>query len=302
MPRPRQAGIAKQTKAVDPQLSPPAHGTRHPAWADTFGADRYGIFAGVVAKGVEYRFRLVPPGRAWLGTEKVRSELAPLIPEPFHEVHLEKELWVGEVPCTQAFYYAVTGENPSRFSDSPECPIENVSWKQCQSFLTELNRQHPRLLARLPTEDEWEYTCRAGTTTETYAGDLDVIGERNAPMLDEIAWYGGNSGTEHPRGSDTKAWRERQFPHSKAGTQSVGQKRPNPWGFYDCLGNVWEWCAHSGRSGSRRLLRGGSWSSAARRVRAAFRRASTARQHDGHTGFRLARGPGLLTEEQGETT
>jgi len=166
---------------------------------------------------------------------------------------------------------------------------------------------------RLPTEAQWEYACRAGTDTATWYGDLEILGQDNAPILDEIAWYSGNSGVDFDyfdltEGFDSSAWKEKQYPHVAAGTREVKLKRPNPWGLYDMLGNVWEWCLDfwadsypegprtdpmGPESGAERVVRGGSWDVIARRMRAAYRAGPLpgARLHD--LGFRLSRRQGL---------
>jgi formylglycine-generating enzyme required for sulfatase activity len=275
-----------------------------PAWASASGEDEHGRWAAFVLGGVEQRMRWIPPGRFWMGSPK--SEAGRLENEgPRHEVELARGFWLGEVPCTQALWQAVMGSNPSRFR-SPDRPVELVSWEDCQRFLERVQSQAPALALRLPTEAEWEYACRAGTTTSTYAGELRILGRCNGPLLDGIAWYGGNSGVgfDLKDGEDSSAWPEKQFPHTQAGTRRARTKRPNAWGLYDMLGNVWEWCQDfSGTytsdlqrdpggppSGSFRVIRGGSWYFVARNVRAAVRNWFAPSFSYDNIGFRLARG------------
>ena len=120
-----------------------------------------------------------------------------------------------------------------------------MSWKDCRDFIEQLNARLDDLVLSLPSEAQWEYACRAGTTEATYAGDLEILGTNNAPVLDRIAWYGGNCGVgfELENGFDVSDWPEKQYEFAKGGTHPVGQKEPNGWGLYDMLGNVWEWCA-----------------------------------------------------------
>jgi formylglycine-generating enzyme required for sulfatase activity len=131
---------------------------------------------------------------------------------PQHEVHIRRGLWLAETPVTQALWVAVMGTNPSRFV-SPDRPVEQVSWDDCQGFIEKLNGLVPGLDARLPTEAEWEYACRADTTTATWMGDLDIRGDNDAPLLDGIAWYGGNSGQgfELADGHDSTKWPSKQY-------------------------------------------------------------------------------------------
>ena len=206
------------------------------------------------------------------------------------------------------------GGNPSYFK-SPRRPVEQVSWDDVQAFFARLDERVPGLGVGLPTEAQWEYACRAGTTTDTYAGPLEVLGANNAPMLDEIAWYGGNSGVEWDlspdEGVESSSWKDKQFPHTRAGTREVALKRPNAWGLYDMLGNVDEWCADwrgdyeegvddpvGPSSGQRRVFRGGSWSVGARYVRAAYRLGFTPGGRDYVLGFRLVRGQALRPADE----
>ena len=134
-------------------------------------------------------------------------------------VRISQGFYLGKYEVTQAEWQAVMGSNPSKFSGCGRCPVEKVAWEDAQVFIGRLNARSGGRRYRLPTEAEWEYAARAGTTTDTYAGDVTEP-HRNDPVVNRIAWYGENSGHR---------------------TQPVGQKAPNPWGLYDMLGNVFEW-------------------------------------------------------------
>ena len=280
-------------------------------WAVDGGTDAFGRWAAFEVEGVRHHLRWIYPGRFRMGSPE--PEAGRLGTEgPAHTVELSEGFWLGEGPCTQDLYEAVMGENPSRFR-SARRPVEQVSWDDCQRFFEQLRAKVPNLDGRLPTEAEWEYACRAGTEAATWLGDLEILGANNAPLLDEIAWYGGNSGVDFDlsEGSDSSGWPEKQYPHELAGTREEGLKRPNPWGLHDMLGNVWEWCQDAwdgssgypggdridpvGSGGSYRVLRGGSWLSGARRVRAAYRYWYHPGDRFWHYGFRLSSGPGWRT-------
>ncbi|MEO7330089.1 MAG: formylglycine-generating enzyme family protein, partial [Minicystis sp.] len=256
-------------------------------WAEAAGRDEYGLWAEARVKGVPVRFRWIPPGRFMMGSPE--GEEGRFGDEgPRHQVTWTKGHWLGETPVTQALWEAVMGENPSGFK-SPERPVEQVSWEGCARFCEALNDGMEGLLARFPSEAEWEYACRAGTETATWVGD-DVA------RRDSIAWYDANSeGTTH----------------------RVASKLSNSLGLFDMLGNVWEWCSDKSESmkgyesgdvtdpspsilGSKRVYRGGSWISLAWGVRAAVRIASAPEIRIVHLGFRLARGQesGLGAEPQ----
>ncbi len=287
---------------IDTAWHPLADGNP-PPWASAWGQDRFGVWVAFTIGDATQRLRWIPPGRFLMGspeTEAGRDDDE----GPQHEVTISRGFWLGDTPCTQALWQAVMGSNPSRFR-SPDRPVEQVSWNDVQEFLRRSEALLPGLGLVLPTEAQWEHACRAGTATATWAGGLEILGERNAPVLDPIAWYGGNSGVgfELDNGYDSSGWPEKQYPHERAGTHPVARKAPNPWGLYDILGNVWEWCADGMRTygaepvtdpvgpsdATGRVLRGGSWYDLARYVRSANRHALDPGFRNSFIGFRCAR-------------
>jgi formylglycine-generating enzyme required for sulfatase activity len=210
----------------------------------------------------------IPAGTFMMGQENER-----------HQVTLTKDFYLGKYPVTQAQWQAIMGNNPSHFKGDASCPVEHVSWDDCQAFIQKLNSPSGKRIYRLPTEAEWEYACRAGSSSTYCYGD-------DESRLGEYAWYGSKSGNT---------------------THGVGQKKPNAWGLYDMHGNVWEWCQDwhgdylSGSaidpkgpsSGQDRVLRGGSWVDSAKNTCAANRNRYTPgnrRYFNGRShGFRLAR-------------
>jgi len=249
------------------------------------------------------RFTLIPPGNFDMGSTeaevvkigeetktKIASEfyVACLKREvPKHRVQITKPFYMGRCEVTQAEYERVAGSNPSGFYHDPACPVEQVSWTEASAFCGKLSELPQEQAAggvyRLPTEAEWEYACRAGTTTAWYSGD-DEAG------LKDTAWYGAG-GTPHP----------------------VGQKSPNAWGLYDMHGNVWEWCQDwysaayygtspredptgpSGDSVHMRVFRGGAEGLDAFRARASCRNPDGPSMRFRDRGFRLARTVSLPT-------
>ncbi len=215
--------------------------------------------------------------------------------QPQHPVKVTGVFYLGRHQVTQGQYKAVTGENPSELKGSTDLPVENVSWLDAVAFcngLSEREKRTPFYLIddtdvmilggdgyRLPTEAEWEYACRAGSPMLFPFGD-------DPSALGECAWYDKNSGKK---------------------THPVGQKKPNAWGLYDMLGNVWEWCADGyeanyyasspgsdpmGAAGAEeRVYRGGSWSELPYNCRSAVRSPCPpdCRDIDGG-GFRVALG------------
>ncbi|MDS4030089.1 MAG: formylglycine-generating enzyme family protein [Candidatus Contendobacter sp.] len=291
-----------------------------PEWASAIGRDRFGLWCEIAVEPkrggepVIQRLRWIPLGRFWMGSpEEETRGLAKDDDErkwfererPRHLVTLTEGYWLFDTPCTQALWEAVMEKNPSRFQ-SPTRPVERVSWHDAQDFLKQLNGRIPGLDLTLPSEAQWEYACRAGIETAIYTGELAILGQCNAPALHDIAWYSGNSGVDFDLadGENSSAWLEKQYPHTKAGTQPVKLKRANPWGLHDMLGNVWEWCQDGMRSydaeaqtnptglldaGAGRIVRGGSWYDVAHRVRSASRFALHPDFRNDNIGFRCAR-------------
>ncbi|MEW6220414.1 MAG: formylglycine-generating enzyme family protein [Thermodesulfobacteriota bacterium] len=223
-------------------------------WASDWGEDRYGrLWMAFTFQGVRQVLRWIRPGSFQMGSP-------PNEPERFkneeqHEVILTRGFWLADTACSQRLWQAVMGENPSRFKGEAR-PVERVGWEDCQAFLARINEQVPGLELRLPSEAEWEYACRAGTTTPFSFGTTITPDQVN---------YDGN----HPYAGDRKGLYRQE-------TVDVKSLPANPWGLYEMHGNVWEWCAdwygeYSAATvvdpvgpftGTGRVLRGGSWSTA----------------------------------------
>ena len=257
-----------------------------------------------VENSVGMRFRLIPPG-AFLRGSHAEETGSFTNEQPAHRVTLTRPFYIGAFEVTQGQWAMVMGENASRFrAAGASAPAETVSWNDARSFVSRLCELEgvPEGTYRLPAEAEWEYACRAGTAAATYAGDLEILGERNAPVLDPIAWYGGNSGVDY-EGYFVDGWEETQTSFEIAGTHPAGMKRPNAWGLHDTIGNVWEWCEdwidlyadapaadpRGPESGPGRVARGGAWSSPARRCRAATRGAGPPDVQGYDMGLRIVR-------------
>ena len=229
--------------------------------------------------GMEFVY--ITPGTFMMGspvTEKGRNKN-----ERRHQVTLSNGFFMQTTPVTQGQWKKIMNDNPSYFKKcGDDCPVEEVSWNDTKEFIKKLNDKDQQNNYRLPTEAEWEYAARAGTETATYVGEIDAVNDKNEPMLDKIAWYNENS---------------------KRTTHPVAKKKPNDWGLFDMLGNVWEWCEDiygeyndesetdpkGASSGSSRVVRGGSWHDDARGCRAADRGRFDPGDRDLNLGFRLLR-------------
>lgn len=265
-----------------------------PAWASAWGDSKYGPWAAFAVGDVDYRMHWIRGGTFRMGSpedEPGRRDI-----EVQHDVTVSRGFWMGATACTQALWQAVMETNPSEFSD-PQRPVERVSWNDAQEFIGRLNSAQPELQLRLPTEAEWEYCCRAGTKTATYAG----LNKGGSTGLDRIAWHTGNKREDF------------ELEGHLGGTHRVASRRANPWGLYDTLGNVWEWCqdwqgpygvSHitdplGPSEGTIRVLRGGGWRYSAVNVRAACRDASAPSFRASNGGFRLSRGHGAPRSQDG---
>ncbi len=209
-------------------------------------------------------FKLIPAGTFTMGSPP--DEPGRYSVETQHQVTLTKSFYMQTTEVTQGQWEKLMGSNPSYFSTCGEdCPVENVTWDDAQAYIAKLNQKGEGTYA-LPTEAQWEYAARAGSTTAFYNGHLtEPYG--NDPNLDVIAWY--NDNTED----------------SPKPPQPVAQKDANFWGLYDMAGNVSEWCLDwygdypSGsvtdptgpQTGAYRVHRGGGWSQFAVYCRAAQR-------------------------------
>ena len=212
-----------------------------------------------LGKGIKLEMVLIPAGEFLMGSPDSDGNAGD-DEKPQHRVRITKPFYLGKYHVTQEQWQAVMGNNPSHFT-SPKNPVEQVSWNDCQQFLEKINAKTGMQGGKFvfPSEAQWEYACRAGSTPRYCFGD-------DASMLGEYAWYATNSGeTTHP----------------------IGEKKPNAWGLCDMHGNVWEWCAdwhddgyyaHSPSddptgpaTGSDHVIRGGAWVNPARDCRAAAR-------------------------------
>lgn len=225
----------------------------------------------------------ISPGTFLLGSPPDEADRG-LDEGPQVKVTINHGYWIGKWEVTQAQYRAIMGNNPSHFTGDANRPVEKVSWQDALEYcarLTAMEQGSGKLpdgfAYRLPTEAEWEYACRAGTTTRfSYGDDLGYA------QLGSYAWFTGNSGST---------------------TSPVGTRRPNPWGLYDMHGNVWEWCLDhwaasatpnegqdDGR-GSLRTARGGSWLYDGRFCRSANRDDYFKSNRCSDLGFRVVLAP-----------
>ena len=224
------------------------------------------------ANGVSFTMIYVQGGTFTMGATSEQGSDVESDEKPAHSVTLSS-YYIGETEVTQALWQAVMGSNPSNFTGDSRLPVEQVSWEDCQTFISRLNSltgQH----FRLPTEAQWEFAARGGNRSRgyKYSGSNDI---------GSVAWYTDNSGSK---------------------THPVKTKSPNELGIYDMSGNVWEWCQDwygdyssssltnptGASSGSYRVFRGGCWYYSARFCRSSKRSGNTPSSRFSNLGLRLA--------------
>ena len=227
------------------------------------------------------KFVLIPAGTFAMGSPP--DEPGRGSDETLHQVTISKPFYMQTTLVTQGQWKKVKGSNPSTFKCGDNCPVERVSWDDVQDFIKKLNQQEGGDKYRLPTEAEWEYAARAGTTTPFYTG--------NCLSTDQANYNGNYTLSGCPNGK----YREKTVP--------VASFAANAWGLYDMHGNVFEWCQDwygvypSGQvtdpvgpsMGSGRVLRGCQYSCKASECRSAYRDAISHDSRQEIVGFRLVR-------------
>jgi len=241
--------------------------TRQKAWADHLGVPVE------ITNSIGMKLALIPAGEFLMGSPE--SEEDRYDGEHQHKVRITKPFYLGVYEVTQAEYEKVMVENPS-YDKGATNPVEMVSWDDATEFCKRLSTKEGRTY-RLPTEAEWEYACRAGTTTKYSFGD-------DAASLGKYAWYLDNSALKaHP----------------------VGEKKANAWGLHDMHGNVWEWCQdwyggypvaevtnpRGPEEATSRVFRGGCWLFGAGGCRSAFRYGFVSVRRFYFLGFRVSAVP-----------
>ncbi|MFM7114079.1 MAG: SUMF1/EgtB/PvdO family nonheme iron enzyme [Planctomycetota bacterium] len=227
--------------------------------------------------GNQMELEYIPAGTFMMGSPDTEKDR--VLDEVLHQVTISKPFYLGKYQVTQEEWQTVMGNNPSRFKGA-RLPVENVSWDDAMEFCANVKQQTGQAIC-LPTEAEWEYACRAGTTTPFHFGK-------------ELNGTQANCDGNYPYGTTTKG------PYLEK-TSAVGSYPANAWGLHDMHGNVFEWCSdwlgaysknkitdpHGAQSGEFRVLRGGSWPRNSLRCRASFRDKSGSCYRSPSIGFRV---------------
>ncbi len=263
--RPHRAEAASKAKKESSEVKPVA---------TTMGGKK-------ITNSLGMEFVYIKPGTFMMGSPTNESGSKKQL-----RVTLTKGFYMGITEVTVGQWTAVMGNYPWYFRNcGVDCPVEQISWNDVQTFIRKLNRKEGTNRYRLPTEAEWEYAARAGSTTAVATGEISGIICGYNSNLDAMGWYCGNSDSR---------------------THRVAGKKPNRWGLYDMYGNVWEWCQDwyesypfgsvidptGPSSGSSRVFRGGGWASFAKDFRSALRGCNKPGSSLFFLGFRLVLSPG----------
>ncbi len=244
---------------------------------------KFRVNYGGMTNSMGMKFVLVQAGKFQMGSpdeEKFRMKN-----ETRYKVIIREPFYLQTTEVTQRQWIKIMGENPSEFKKGGRgCPVETVSWDECQEFIKKINEHEGTDKYRLPTEAEWEYACRAGRSSAFANGDISASGCGLDPILAKMGWYCAN------------AWRT---------THPVAKKEMNRWGLFDMHGNVWEWCSDwygqypegaatdpkGSRFGPKRVIRGGSFRNNSENCRSAYRFAYETNLRMNNVGLRLAMTP-----------
>jgi uncharacterized protein (TIGR02996 family) len=257
-------------------------------WLEERGDPRAALYRNrQLTNAVGIKLVLVPRGTFWMGDRGKQRQ-----------VEIPHEFYIGAFPVTQGQWYAVMGDNPSWFfrsgldannvkdisdADLKQFPVEQVSWEDVQEFLKRLNGREKGtgFLYRLPTEAEWEYSCRGGATSQEECAFDVYFAQPTNDLSSEQANFDGR----YPAGNAPEG-------QCLGRATKVGSYQPNRLGIYDMHGNVWEWCEdHFEAQGSARVVRGGCWSRYGSRCRASYRDGRGPARRVSILGFRLAAVP-----------
>lgn len=269
----------------------------NPAFAQSLSIDQKNIYTNKLGM----RFVLVPKGSFIMGSPE--TEMGRQWNETQHRVIISRPFYIGETEVTQGQFENLVGVNPSVYKDlGKDYPVDTVSWDTCMEFIQILNQYEGTNKYRLPTEAEWEYACRAGTTTAFAGGPITIHScNEPEPALFDMGWYCGNSGEIMPAGEFKP--------------RPVKTLKPNAWGIYDMHGNVQEWVLDAckwrdfwrgrigattdtykdnivdplSKTGKHRIIRGGGWHQAPKYCRSAQRNYYKPMARRNSLGFRIVR-------------
>jgi len=247
-------------------------------------AQKAGAWPSEFINSLGMKFICIKPGTFIMGSPSSEKGRKP--DEIQHRVTLTKRFYLQTTEVTRKQWRALMGNGPISLTDggTEDCPVNHISWEDSIAFIKRLNRKEHTNAYRLPTEAEWEYSCRAESTTAFPTGDNTETECVLDPAADKIAWYCANA---------------------SGNPQPVAIKPPNKWGLHDMNGNLYEWCSdwyaaypqrpltdpEGPATGETRIFRGGAFMYLVWHARSAHRRHHASHFRNRYTGFRVARNP-----------